>query len=140
MFNLLSTQQTGGGSIMPMLIIFVVFIGGMMFFSYRSQKKRQKETEKMLNSLQVGSKIKTIGGICGVIVELCEDNTVVVETGSETNKSYMKFDKQAVYPFDNTQTVAQEEAQPQEELAEESVAEETPFEETQPTTEEEKKD
>ena len=42
------------------------------------------------------------GGICGIVVELCpEDNTFILETGSEASgKSYIKFDKQAVYQTD----------------------------------------
>ena len=57
---------------------------------------------KMLNSIQPGNKVKTIGGICGVVVEVCpEDNTFIMETGSEASgKSYMKFDKQAIYQTD----------------------------------------
>jgi preprotein translocase subunit YajC len=56
----------------------------------------------MLNAIQPGNKVKTIGGICGVVVEICpEDNTFILETGSEASgKSYIKFDKQAVYQTD----------------------------------------
>jgi hypothetical protein len=48
--------------------------------------------------------VKTIGGICGTVVEVCkEDNTFVLETGSEkSGKSYLRFDKQAVYQSDVT--------------------------------------
>ena len=56
----------------------------------------------MLNAIKPGNKVKTIGGICGIVVEVCEDdNTFVLETGTEkSGKSYMKFDKQAVYQTD----------------------------------------
>jgi RNA binding exosome subunit len=48
--------------------------------------------------------VKTIGGICGIVVEVNpEDNTFVLETGTEASgKSYLKFDKQAVYQTDAT--------------------------------------
>ena len=64
------------------------------------QKKRQKETQDTLNAIKPGNKVKTIGGICGTIVEVNED-TFVLETGTEkSGKSYLKFDKQAVYQTD----------------------------------------
>ena len=81
-----------------LLAIIVVF----MVLNRQSQKKRQQEAVNMLNAIQPGNKVKTIGGICGVVVEVCpEDNTFILETGSETSgKSYIKFDKQAVYQTD----------------------------------------
>ncbi|MCD8200796.1 MAG: hypothetical protein LUD47_01810, partial [Clostridia bacterium] len=44
----------------------------------------------------------TIGGICGIVVEVDdEESTFVLETGSEeTGKFYIKFDKQAIYQTD----------------------------------------
>jgi len=109
-----------------LLIIIIVF----MVLNRRSQKKRQEETMNMLNAIQPGNKVKTIGGICGVVVEVCpEDNTFILETGSDNSgKSYIKFDKQAVYQTDavaNKDEVKEEKAEP--------VAEEAPFEEVQET-------
>ena len=80
-----------------------------------SNKKRQKQEQERLASIKVGDKVKTIGGICGYIVELNdEENTFVVETGTDDKKSYIKLDKQAIY-----QT-----ASPVEETATEEKAEE----------------
>ena len=81
-----------------LLVVIIVF----MILSRRSQKKRQQEQIDQLNAIGPGNKVKTIGGICGIVVEVnAEDNTFVLETGSETHgKSYIKFDKQAVYQTD----------------------------------------
>ena len=80
------------------IILFVV----MFIFNKRSQKKRQKELEDTLNAVKPGSKVKTIGGICGIVVEVCpDDNTFVLETGNEANgKCFIRFDKQAIYQTD----------------------------------------
>ena len=124
MYNLLAFDQSS-----IMLIILVVVMVAFMVYSNRSQKKRQQETQNMLNAIQPGNKVKTIGGICGVVVEVCpEDNTFVLETGSEkSGKSYLKFDKQAVYQTDAKVAPATEEkAAP--------VQEETPVAETQEET------
>lgn len=116
-----------------LLLIIVVF----MVFNSRAQKKRQQETMDMLNAIQPGNKVKTIGGICGVVVEVCpEDNTFVLETGTEASgKSYIKFDKQSVY---QTDAVAKKETP-----VAQAPAEEAPVqveEETAQPAEEEKKD
>ena len=128
LFNLLAEQNSWGTWLMMgiLLVIIIVF----MVFNRRTQMKRQQETMDMLNAIQPGNKVKTIGGICGVVVEVCpEDNTFILETGSEASgKSYIKFDKQAVYQTDAV--AKKEEAAPIEEIAEE------PFEETSAPVEE----
>ena len=90
----------------------------------------------MFNSIKPGNKVKTIGGICGIVVEVVEeDNTIVVETGTEASgKSYIKFDKQAIYQTDAVVEEKKVEPAPaEEEKAEEpqqeSVAEEPATEE-----------
>lgn len=86
--------------IIGLVLVIVVF----MVLNSRSAKKRQKETQAMLDAIQPGNKVKTIGGVCGIVVEVNpEDNTFILETGTEaTGKSYLKFDKQAVYQTDAT--------------------------------------
>ena len=102
--------------------VAVLLIVGMFFFNGRTQKKRQQEMQETLDALKPGCKVKTIGGICGVVVEVDRaENTFVLETGNEANgKSYMKFDMIAIY-----QTDAKKEAAPAEEVAEETPVEET---------------
>ena len=100
----------------------IILIVVMMVFNGRSQRKRQQEMQETLNALKPGCKVKTIGGVCGVVVEVCnEDNTFVMETGSEEfGKSYIKFDKQAIY-----QTDAKKEPVAVEETTEAVATEET---------------
>ncbi len=112
--------------------LFAVVIVVFMFLNSRSQKKRQQETQAMLDAIQPGNKVKTIGGICGVVVEVClEDNTFVLETGTEASgKCYIKFDKQAVYQTDAVAKKEEKAAPAQEaEVAAETPVEETPVEE-----------
>ena len=68
--------------------------------------------EETLSAVKPGCKVKTIGGICGIVVEVCpEDNTFVLETGTEsTGKCFLKFDKQAIYQTD----AKKEEVKPEE--------------------------
>ena len=134
LFNLLAEQNQWGTWLMLgiLLVIIIVF----MVFNRRTQMKRQQETMDMLNAIQPGNKVKTIGGICGVVVEVCpEDNTFVLETGSEkSGKSYLKFDKQAVYQTDAKAVPATEE-KVEAPVQEEATMQEATVEEVQNETE-----
>ncbi len=66
---------------LPLILVFVVFY----FLLIRPQQKKEKETQKMRQSLEVGDEIITVGGIIGRVVVLKEDN-VVIETGSDRSK------------------------------------------------------
>ena len=134
-FNLMASS-TGTWILMIALVAVLVFF---MIYNRKAQAKRQKETMDMLNAIKPGNKVKTIGGICGVVVEVCaEDNTFVLETGTEASgKSYLKFDKQAVYQTDAVAKKEEVVETPVEEKTEEApvVNEEPVFEEEVQTTE-----
>ena len=68
----------------PFLIMAVLLVG-MYFLILRPQKKQEKETANMRNSLKVGDEITTIGGIIGKIVSIKEE-TVMIETGHDRMK------------------------------------------------------
>ena len=92
------------------VVIFVVW----MVFSGRKSKQRQKEYTEQLEAIRPGHKVKTAGGICGIVVEVCDDNTVIMETGSETaGKSYIKMDKELIAQTDakGPTQIAREEAE-----------------------------
>lgn len=90
---------------LPMLIVLGVIIVAfvvMMVISGKKRKKQEQEAQDLVNAVGPGNKVKTIGGICGIVVEVDqEENTFILETGSEaTGKCYIKFDKQAIYQTD----------------------------------------
>lgn len=118
MFNLLASNAGSYVMIIALVAVIVVF----MVLNSRSAKKRQQEQQSMLDAIRPGNKVKTIGGVCGVVVEVNpDDNTFVLETGTEASgKSYIKFDKQAVY---QTDAVAEKPAPAKETKAEEPAKE-----------------
>lgn len=62
------------------MLLPLILLGGMMFFMTRSQKKQQKQRQELLNSMDVGSKVVTIGGLHGVVSEInTEKSTVVLD-------------------------------------------------------------
>ena len=106
LFNLLEeAANNNGGSNWLSLGLIVVLIAVMvvaMFLMNRRSKKQRQEAEDLINAVKPGNKVKTIGGVCGIVVEVdVEENTFVLETGSETTgKCYMKFDRQAILQSD----------------------------------------
>ncbi len=99
-------------------------LGGMLalligFFIYSSvsNKKKQKKAVETAKALKAGDKVKTIGGICGVVSSVDDaENTFILETGDGTHKTYTKFDKAAIY-----QTAPAKEETPKQEVVERKV-------------------
>ena len=49
------------------MVPFIIVIAAMFFLMWRGQSKERKRREEMLNSIMVGTKILTLGGIYGVV-------------------------------------------------------------------------
>lgn len=90
MFLTLLLQASGEGFtslLFPVAIGLVVY-----FFMIRPQQKRSNDAKKFRETLTKGSRIVTIGGLHGLIVDLTED-TVVVEVDRGTK---LRFDRSAI--------------------------------------------
>lgn len=72
-----------------MLLLFAV----MYFFMIRPQQKRQKEIQKQRESMKVGDKVVTSGGIYGKIKDI-KDKTVTVEIADNVR---ITVDKASVF-------------------------------------------
>ena len=79
---------------LPLILFFVI----MWLFLVRPQRKKDKETKEMRNSLQVGDSIVTIGGIIGKVLAV-KDDSVVIYCG--TDKTKMEFKKWAIAEVTN---------------------------------------
>ena len=74
------------------LLILVVF---MYLIIYLPQKRQDKKDTAMRNSIEIGDKVTTIGGIVGIVFAISEkDDTLVVETGSDRTK--IRFRRSAI--------------------------------------------
>jgi len=147
MFN--SLLAITSSQIVSYVFIGVLLVGFIvaMYFTNRRNKKRDQEAQDLINAVKPGNKVKTIGGIVGIVVEVdSEDDTFVLETGSEeSGKSYIKFVRQAIYESDAKlpEKDKKEDKAALDEKAEEAPSEvEAPVEASEPATntETEKKD
>ena len=75
------------------IILIVVFIAVYYFLILRPEKQKKKEAEELKNSLKVGDKITTIGGIVGKVVDV-KGECIVIETSSDRVR--IEFQKWAV--------------------------------------------
>ena len=126
MINFICAEQQGNNVLFSVIIIVALL--GMLIFPYFTQRKKNKEYVDMLNSIKVGDLVKTAGGIIGKITKITEKGeikTVILETGSKTEKSYMEFDMSMIYCVLKSTKVEEPKAEEvKEEAAEESKVEE----------------
>jgi len=87
-----TSGQTGGSSLLVMLVTFALIIGVFYFLVIRPQNKKQKDSQKMLQSLRKNDRVSTIGGIRGTIVAVKEDSVVI----KVDDNVKMEFNKGAV--------------------------------------------
>ena len=69
-------------------LLMVVFY----FFMIRPQQKKAKDAKKFRESLQKGTKVVTIGGLHGKVVEVAE-STILLEVDSNVR---LRFEKSAI--------------------------------------------
>lgn len=79
------------------LLFWVAIIAIFYFFMIRPQTKKAKEARKFREALDKGTKVVTIGGIHGKVVEI-QEKVVVIDTGG----TKLRVEKSAISPDGNT--------------------------------------
>lgn len=79
---LLNSAAAGGVS----LIVWIVILFGFMYlFMIRPQQKETKKKNALMESLAVGDTVLTTSGFYGVVIDLADEDTVIVEFGNNKN-------------------------------------------------------
>lgn len=81
-----------GGGMISFLIFFAALILIMYFFMIRPQQKRQKEHQKMLESVKKGDRVITSAGIHGTVTDI-DGTTYTLQIADNTK---VKFEKSAI--------------------------------------------
>ena len=123
MLKFLLAESGGTGSIVVyvVLIVALIFILVMPFFT---QRKKNKQYAEMLNSIRVGDLVKTVGGVIGKVTKIIdkgEIKTVILETGSKSEKSYLEFDITTIYCVLKSSKAPEEETETAEETKSEAA-------------------
>ena len=92
---MISLAQAQGSSslwslLLPMGVMFLI----IYFLVLYPQKKKQKETQKMLSELKKNDKAVTAGGIHGIVKSVSEKEVVLVV--DDSNKIKMTFSRDAI--------------------------------------------
>lgn len=137
--------ENAGGSNVVVYVILIVMVLAMLILPYFTNKKRNQQYMDMISGIKVGDLVKTAGGIIGKVTKITdkgEIKTIILETGSKSEKSYMEFDISSVYcVLKSTKVEAEKEEKVEETEVEEveTKAEETPVEEPKKETKPKKK-
>ena len=84
-----------GGFDMTMILMWVMIGVIFWFFIFRPQKKRQQEIQNFRNSITIGSRVVTSGGIYGEVRAIEDvDNILVIEVAKGVN---IRVDRNSVY-------------------------------------------
>jgi preprotein translocase subunit YajC len=75
--------------VLTTLLPFVLIFGVFWFFLIRPQQKQQKQRQEMLNNLQAGDDVVTIGGIKGKIIKI-KDNNIRLRISSNVDIDVVK--------------------------------------------------
>ena len=104
-----ATADAGGGagSLIGMIAMIALLVVVFYFFLYRPQKKQERETAEMRDSIELGDVISTVGGIIGVVVRI-KDEMLLIETGADrTRLQVMKWAVRGIeekaHPVANTE-------------------------------------
>jgi preprotein translocase subunit YajC len=80
-----AATATEGGSMFQLLPIVLMFVI-LYFLMIRPQQKRAKEQRSMLEALQKGDEVVTVGGILGKIVKVSDAGYLTLEVGQQGDK------------------------------------------------------
>lgn len=84
--------EPGFGALLPLIVLGVLLL--MFILMTSGQRRERKKHQAMLNALQKGDRVQTVGGIIGTLVEL-RDNEVVLKVDENTN-TRLRFARSAV--------------------------------------------
>ena len=85
-------QPPKPSSMLPLILIGTMLI--FMFVSMRGPKKKQQEHKKMLQALQKNDRVRTIGGIYGVVMEVKGDEVILKI--DESNNTKIRISNSAI--------------------------------------------
>lgn len=105
MIEFATATDAGAGGIFNLIWPFLLMFAVFYFLLIRPQQKKNKSRNEMLNALQKGERVTTIGGLHGTIVEITDD-IVVLKVNDATK---LTFDRSAISSRREASSQVQEE-------------------------------
>jgi len=106
-------------------ITLAVIVGLFVVMVMMQSKRRRAAYDQyngMIESLRPGMRVKTVGGVLGKIVEMREEvpgfKTVLIETGTEKNPTFVLYEMNSIYGLVDDEAIAKR----KQELAEQEAS------------------
>jgi len=103
-----ASPTPAAGSTQPQGYVFIlqlVFIGVIFYFLLiRPQQKRQKEHQKLVESVKTGDKIVTSGGMHGIVANV-KERTVMVKVADNVK---IELDRAAITSVERAEATTEE--------------------------------
>ncbi len=73
-------------SLAPIALMILIFY----FLLIRPQQKREKERKQLIEAIQKGDKVLTVGGIYGTVASIKDENIVILKIADGTKVEFAK--------------------------------------------------
>ena len=83
------SNNSSGGSAFSLLILVAVMGGVFYFLMIRPQKRTRQRQAALINSVEVGDEVQTIGGMFGTVREI-DDESVLLEVAPEIDIRFLR--------------------------------------------------
>jgi preprotein translocase subunit YajC len=84
-----TVAQAGGSDTLSFIVPLIAMVGIFYFLLIRPNQRRQRAQRDLLQSLDVGDEVITIGGVYGTVREL-DDEAVVLEVDDDVRIRFVK--------------------------------------------------
>lgn len=105
-----TVAQAGGSDTLSFIVPLIAMVGIFYFLLIRPNQKRQRAQRDLLQSLDVGDEVITIGGVYGTVREL-DDEAVVLEVDDDVRIRFVKSAVARKLVFDDEEYEDEEQEQ-----------------------------
>jgi len=88
-------EEAGGGN-NSFLFIMLGLLAVMMIVPMFTNRKKQKQQQALISSIEVGTRVQTIGGLYGTVQFTDSSNRLVIDVGIEDNPTYITVDRNCI--------------------------------------------
>ena len=93
-----ASGAAGGSPFNPMFFIWIIAIFAIIYFMMiRPQKKKEKQRKEMLNKLERGAEVVTIGGLFGEVESVNSKEEYVIVLVDRERGTTLKFRRGAIH-------------------------------------------